>query len=379
MKKIITHTIFLSLFFTTASYGQHISPAMQFTAPVEATDSNSLSLRYSNLFYFRDYEYTHDIQTGYTVFGTWHSPRLSIQPNKWLLMEAGALLQKEFGDKKLDRALPLFSLQIKQKNFRILFGALESNQSHKLVEPLMSFEKLTQRPIEEGFQVKFSNKRLLADLWLDWEFRQKERDTLPEELTIGMNLSYLLTHPDKPWRISIPVQVLAPHKGGQLDINGAPVETVLNLSGGIAAEWNNPNSARWLQHAKFDIHFLDYNLFHNENAYAYNTGSGFLANAYLRSKSSLAFLATYWKGENFVAPKGGKLYQSISSIPGRDYKEPERQLLFLNLIFEKEIFPGFFADCRYSPYIDLGNSFTEQSFLILLSYRGNFRIGRLKK
>lgn len=378
MKKIIQAT-FVILFCCSASYAQHLSQAMQFANPVEASDSNSISIRYSNLFYLRDYEYTHQIQTGYTLFGTWHYPRVSIQPNSWLKIEAGALLQKEYGDKQLDRAWPVFSLQIRQKNFRILLGALEGNQSHGLVEPHMSFDKVIERPIEEGVQLKYNSKRIKADIWLDWELRQKENADYPEELTGGLTFSYLLSQPEKPWRFSIPLQVIVPHKGGQLDTNSSAVITVLNPSAGVAAEWNNSAREKWLQYAKFDMHFMDYKLFHNDNAYAYNKGSGFLANAYLRSKWNFSFLASYWKGENFVAPKGGKLYQSISSIPGRDHKEPERQLLFLNFIYEKELFPGFFADCRFSPYVDLGNSFLENSFLVLLSYRGNFRIGKLKK
>src|SRR6185436_21107787 len=104
MIKKICYIFLLTSFSLSNVMAQHISDAMQFIKPVEEKDSNRLSLSYSNLFYFRDYEYFNNIQTGYTLFGTWHDPRISYQPNKWLRLEAGVLLQKEFGDKKLDKA-----------------------------------------------------------------------------------------------------------------------------------------------------------------------------------------------------------------------------------------------------------------------------------
>ena len=117
---------FLYIFLIASVYGinvmaQHISEAMQFVKPVKERDSTRLSLSYSNLFYFRDYEYFNNIQTGYTLFGTWHDPRISYQPSKWLRLEAGVLLQKEFGDKKLDKAWPIFSLHLQKKDIRLLF------------------------------------------------------------------------------------------------------------------------------------------------------------------------------------------------------------------------------------------------------------------
>ena len=379
MKKLNPFLLILFLHFYTSVSSQHISGAMQFAVPVEAKDSNSISLAYSNLFYFRDYEYFNSIQTGYTLFGTWHYPRLVVQPNKWLRLEAGALLQKDFGDKQLSRAWPVFSVQLQQKNFRIILGALEGNQSHQLTEPLMSFDKVIERPIEEGMQLKFNSKRITTDLWLDWELRQKENSSSPEELTGGLALNFSLTRPGKPLQVKIPIAFIMPHKGGQLDTNSSVVTTAFNKSTGISAEWKNPDEQKWLKEIKTDAHYTGYTLFQDLNVYPYSKGSGFLLNFLLKSKWDISFLSTYWKGSKYIAPRGGKLYQSISSIPGRNYNEPERQLLFLNMIYDKEVYPGFFIDARYSPYFDLRNHTMEHAFLILFSYRNIFRLGTLKK
>jgi hypothetical protein len=368
------------LLVTTIANSQYISGAMRFDKSIELNDSNRIFLSYSNLFYFRDYEYFNPIQKGYTLFGTWHYPRITVQPNKWLKLEAGVLLQKDFGDLKFDRAMPLFSLQVQQKNVRLLFGALESNQSHGLIEPLMSYDQVIERPVEEGLQLKLNSKKITADIWLDWELRQKENANHPEELTGGLSFSYLLTKPGIPWKLSIPLQVISPHKGGELDTNHSIVTTVLNSAIGLKAEWVKHGSSNWFNQVSLDAFYTHYYHDHKNTLYPFEKGHGFLANLFLRSKWNVSLLTSYWKGFQYIAPKGGKLFQSVSSIKGREhYFEKERRLLFLSLMYENQLLPGLFIDLRYHPYYDLSNNFTEHAFLILFSYRDLFNLGKLKK
>ncbi|HPG12119.1 MAG TPA: hypothetical protein PLU37_11350 [Chitinophagaceae bacterium] len=364
---------------STQSDAQHISPAMDLTSPIQQKDSNSISFSYNNLFYFRDYEYFNPIQEGYTLFGTWHYPRFALQPNKWLRFEAGALLQKEFGAKKLDKVLPVFSMQFRHKNLRFLFGALEGNQAHRLPEPIMNYDMIIERPIEEGFQVKYNTDKLKADLWLDWELRQKKTADYPEELTGGVSVSYLISKPSKPLHVSIPLQLITPHKGGQLDTNHSAVYTVINTSAGLVSEWDNPNHSEWTKKVRVGLHFLGYNLSQKKHIYPFNKGNGFLSNLYIHTKWNFSFLASYWKGNQFIAPKGAPIYQSISYAGNSSYTEPKRELLFLNLIFEKEILKGLFTDMRYSPYLDLHNKLFEHSFLIYFSYRKKIFLGKIRK
>ena len=367
---------FSSSFFS--ANGQHISGAMKFSNPIEAKDSNTIQLSYSNLFYFSDYEFFHQIQTGYTLFGSWQYPRISIIPNKWLKLEAGVLAQKDFGDNDFSKILPTFSLQLQHKDLRFLFGAIEGNQAHQLIEPLMNYDRVIERPIEEGFQFKINEPQLQTDIWLDWEFRQKINADQPEELTGGFSFSYTLTKPAKPWQIKIPLQIIISHKGGQLDTNHSVVSTTIDHAKGLWIEWNNPGKHHWLQQIRTDGYHIGYTHSQDGKLFPYNNGNGWLVNFYLQSKWNISLLTSYWKGYHYIAPPGGKLFQSVSSIPGRNYTEPERKLLFLNLLYEKEVFPGFFIDFRYTPYIDMKEHFMEHAFLLLFSYRKDFRLGSLK-
>lgn len=381
MKKIvfIPACFFFLFFHPSGSNAQYISGAMEFVNPVLEKDSNSISLQYSSLFYLKDYEYFNKIQTGYTLFGSWHFPRLAIQPNRWLKMEAGVLLQKDFGDTKLSNVLPVFSLQINSRHLRFLFGALEGSQAHHLIEPLMSYDKVIERPVETGGQVILNSKKVSADLWIDWELRQAVNASHPEELTAGLNCSYMLTEPGKSWKVRIPLQFILPHKGGQLDTNNSPVVTLFNMAGGAEAEYKAPDQKKILQEIRAGVFGVRHRTAQRQNTYTFTKGAGLMFNLFLRSRWNLALLGSYWNGNKYIAPKGAKIHQSVSSIPGRNYTEEYRELLFLNLIYEKEVFPGFFIDSRYSPLFNLRKGTYEHAWQMLISYRNNFRLGRLKK
>ncbi|MBL0337601.1 MAG: hypothetical protein IPP73_20455 [Chitinophagaceae bacterium] len=381
MKKYCVAIALIFIAISAPVRAQHISGAMQFSNPVEPKDSNQFGISYSTLTYFRDYEYfKNEVQTGYTEFGSWHYPRLVIQPAKGLKLEAGALIKKDFGEKISQPARAMFSLQFRQKNWTIILGALESSLSHGLVEPLMGYDKAIDRPIEEGFQLKFNNAHIESDLWLDWSVRQYYNSDFPEELSGGLNFRWRLTKPGNAWQVKIPLQFVTPHKGGELDTNHAIVSTVFNSAMGLTAEYQNPNKNAFLKSFKAETFFTGYYHAHESNLYPKDKGSGLLANVMFRSKYDISFLATLWNGKNYIAPLGAPIYQSISYISGNgSYFEPTRKLLMLNLMYDKEIFPHFYVDARVSPFIDLKKGYLEHSFLIFFSYKNNFMLGKLKK
>jgi hypothetical protein len=163
-----------------------------------------------------------------------------------------------------------------------------------------------------------------------------------------------------------------------LDTNSSVVSTTIDHAKGIWLEWNNPDKKNWLQQLRSDGYHIGYYHSQDSKLYPFEKGNGVLINFFARSKWDLSFLASYWNGNKYIAPHGGKLFQSISSIPDRPgYTEPKRKLLFLNLMYEKELVQDLFIDLRYSPYFDLHNHYFEHSFLVLVSYRHNFRLGTI--
>jgi len=382
MKKYCVAIALIFIAISAPVRAQHISGAMQFSNPVAEADSNTFSVAYSTMNFFRDYEYfKNKIQTGETFFGGWHYPRLVVQPSKNLKLEGGVLIQQLFGEKVTQKPELHFSIQYQLKNLRLIFGTLESNLTHGYLEPLMGIDRSIQRPLEEGFQLKYNSKRIESDLWLDWMVRQTENSDYPEELTGGFTFKWRLTEPGKPWQVKLPVQLIAPHKGGQLDTNHTTVSTIVNEAIGLSSAWTNPNKKAFSKEFKAEAYFLGYTHFNANTELPYENGHGVMVSAMLRSKYDISLQATYWNGTKYISGWGAPLYQSVSHISGvpANYAERSRQLLMLNLMFDKEILPHFYIDARLSPYIDLKQGFLEQSYLIFMSYKNTFRIARIKK
>ena len=380
MKRKVLYLFLLFLGNFNWSNAQYISKAMLFERPVEQSDSNSLSISYQNLFYLRDFEYYNNIQTGWTSFGTWHDARFTVQPHKWVRFQAGVLFQKEFGDLELNRMIPFLSFQYQRKDSRLLFGILEGHQNHRLIEPLMQYDQVYIHPHEEGIQYKVSKKRYWLDLWLDWERRQLINDSNPEKLTGGLSSIVNLSDPQKIVHFKWINQLLVAHKGGQLNTLPIPVTTTMNFAQGLWAEVNHPDPTNWLRQFRTDAYYVGYSLREAENNHLFDKGHGFLLNAAVQTKWDVFLVASYWNGHHFISSKGGQLYQSISSITNQmAYSEPNRELFFINLGYEKELFPGFLMNVRVSPYRDFNNALNEVSAYLLFSYRGNFRLSRFKK
>ncbi len=360
--------------------GQYISRAMLFERPVLPADSNSISFTYQNLFYLRDFEYYNNIQTGWTAFGTWHDARLTLQPHQQIKFQVGVLAQKEFGDLDLNRTIPFFSFEYRKNNSRLLFGMLEGHQNHQLIEPMMHYDQVYEHPHEEGIQYKVNKKNMWLDVWLDWERRQLINDINPEKLTAGLSSKLNIGSKPTNWKLVAPTQIIVAHKGGQLNTLPVPVTTTVNYAQGLWFEWNNNNSSHWLQQIRTDAYYVGHGILEAEKLQPYSKGHGILWNAFIQSKWNVFLSASYWNGHHFISAKGGQLYESVSTIFYQpNYTEPNRELFLVNLGYDKELLPQMFMNVRISPYRDFNNGINEISAYLMFSYRGNFKLGKLKK
>jgi hypothetical protein len=84
---------------------------------------------------------------------------------------------------------------------------------------------------------------------------------------------------------------------------------------------------------------------------------------------------SYWNAMNYLAPRGGDLFQSMSSIYAQNkVTQKNRQLLFMRLGYQKQIFENFNVDVRFEPYVDLVNHFLEYSYSIYITYKKDFHL-----
>ena len=88
----------------------------------------------------KDNEYFGPIADGYTLFGTQINPQLGYKISRYLSLEAGVFLMKDFGNKNFTTIAPTYSLRYCKNNFKMIFGNLNGSINHNLIEPLYNFE-----------------------------------------------------------------------------------------------------------------------------------------------------------------------------------------------------------------------------------------------
>src|SRR5690606_37428096 len=113
-------------------------------------ERNNMYLEFDMLGFVKNNEYFNDIVDGYTLFGYQFSPRIVFYPEDNVRIDAGVFLRKDFGREEYYSFVPTFSIKIKQNNWKIIFGNLEGNLNHQLIEPLYDFERALDDPLETG-------------------------------------------------------------------------------------------------------------------------------------------------------------------------------------------------------------------------------------
>lgn len=381
MKKIYYVAVFTGILFSKSIKAQIHSKTIEFwNHEFKKTDTSGLYFTYNSLYFLKNNEYFNHIANGYTLFGSLQMPQFTYFANKNLQLKAGLLLRKDFGNDKLTILQPTFTLKYHKKDLSLIMGTLEGSVSHGLIEPLYNYERVILEPIENGIQGKLNKEKIKVDTWIDWARQQYTFSTYPEVLEAGTNVLYNFSKKSSSFQIKFPFQAMIYHEGGQLDTNYSRVIDYFDIASGVVAEWNNPDKNNFLQQIKSEDYLLYYSNGKNQVHDIFANGHGTFLNLSLKSKYNVSLLFSYWKGYHYIAPKGGYLYQSISQEGLLPFTvEPERKLLFFNLLYDKEVLPDFFFDVRFQPYYDLMHSKLEYAYGVFASYRKDFKLWPTKK
>src|SRR5579872_598867 len=98
MKKNLAIFFTMLLLCVNALYAQEDNNMLRYKTPMNPADTQRLMFSFSNLDFVRNYEYFNPIEAGYTLFGYALNPRLAYMPNKYLRLEAGIYVRKDFGN-----------------------------------------------------------------------------------------------------------------------------------------------------------------------------------------------------------------------------------------------------------------------------------------
>ncbi|MBE0676191.1 MAG: hypothetical protein IH591_16160 [Bacteroidales bacterium] len=308
------------------------------------TDVNNqpgqLSFTFGSLSFFRNNEFRNPITKGYTLTGSHLRPLLSWAPVEGLEIKGGLSLSIWSGYDGSPIIKPVFSTSLNLfDEVRITIGSLDGPDKHNMFDPHFDSEKLYSDFQEEGFQFLVGKEHFFSDTWVNWEMFTFWGDRHREELTFGESLRFFAGEPGAKLRFEFPVQVLARHWGGDISIYTEPVETHLNLAGGVRMiVGSDPGSGNGtgIEATAFtyikgrdmsDIEFNDsYGLwFRGDHTFG-----------------DIFVTAGIWVSNNFHSPNGNRMFSSISNyLDG--VTVPRRTLLTGSINYTKSHKTGFFS------------------------------------
>ncbi len=307
-----------------------------------------VQFHFNSFNYVKNNEYFNNIADGYTLFGYYLNPKITYKAHEKVQIEAGVFVRKEFGTSGLKEVEPTFTVQVKQNDWRFLFGNIEGSASHRMIEPLAGFERLLSRPLEHGVQAKYQHKEAFFDAWIDWQ-----RSTLPGQT----NQEYIWNGASfyaKPLIIKgLKFQALAQtsvyHRGGQNIQSLQAVRTLINPAIGLRVQKDLGEN----QTIVFDNYYVGY--FESPKQ-----GTAYYMNTYWKNPKYQVGLS-YWVGHYFSSPMGGDLFQTISRKFDTDYYEEYRNLLIMRLVRDWSVAKGITISLRVEPHFDFQNLIFEHS------------------
>lgn len=358
--------------FAQSSFAQLDNTVFEDRMKIDEADSGKLFLGLNFLGFGKNNEYFNTIIEGYTLLGYQFNPYASYHISKHIRLDGGVYLQKDFGNADFSTVAPTLSLKIQQGHFAFIFGNLESSLNHRLIEPLYDFERVLNNRLETGVQMQIMKDDLFLDLWVDWQNMIYNRDPNQERFVSGLSVNKRVINSGV--KVYVPLQLMAGHRGGQINIGSPPLETLMNSAVGLEVV---RETSGLIKSWRANGYYTYYKNLSTNNERPYKDGAGMYYNANVSTKFGLDVMATYWQGHEFQAIQGGKVYPSVSVYNPLVQRET-MQLLILRFLYNRKLMDGFYATFRVEPYYDFGFESFQYAYGIYFQFRDRFFLTRRK-
>ncbi|HYH57281.1 MAG TPA: hypothetical protein VD772_11755, partial [Anseongella sp.] len=345
------------------AYAQLDNSALEQRFPPDTTSSQTLSLDLFSFNYFRNYEYFNRFADGITYYGLQLRPLLVYKPNPYLSLYGGVFLSKDFGDEDFHLTEPVLGIRYEKNGISFISGAIEPHLSHGYIEPLLDYDNSITAPVEYGTQLKFDRPRHRTDLWISWKNMIYKPSAEQEEILGGLSTSLRLLKKNGQ-SLSLPLQFLGWHRGGQVDTTSLPVITNLNIAAGFEYAWEREGAVKKILTRNYVAGFS------SSGGNPYKSGKAVYLNAGIETRW-LDAMVSYWQANKFAAPAGAPVFQSVSSnidYPG--FKQDDRRLLFLRLKKDFTLAEELFVSARLEPFWDFDGRYADHSMSLFLVYKG---------
>lgn len=300
------------------------------TARLDSAATRTLALDIDATLFFRNDEFASPLQTGYTLPGFRICPAVSYTPVPQVRIEAGLYALKFWGT---DRYPNLAYLDLPQwtggntaRGFHLLphlraamstkwgltavLGTLYGGASHHLPEPLYASElNLTADP-EAGVQLLYENKRLHADMWLNWESFIYRGSRHQEAFMFGLSSRVRYTRPTSAIDLYSPVALLIQHRGGEIDDTETGIQTLLNAQIGVGI--SHRMHRRWFGGIGVEASLLAYRQLAGE-LWPHRDGTAWYVDARATLISGLTVDASWMRSDRFISLMEYPLYGTLST------------------------------------------------------------------
>ncbi len=336
-----------------------------------------LAIEIDNITFFKNNEYDGHIMKGYTLPGFWINGKATYQPLENIKLEAGAHTLYYYGTKRYPayayrdiaewnpdsyqsgvRLLPFFRAHIAlSTHFDLILGNIYGGANHRLIEPLYNPElNLTADP-ETGVQLLYQSSVFEADVWVNWESFIFKNDTHQEAFTFGLSSRIKYNNPQSKVHLYTPVQLLAQHRGGEIDtIQTSSVHTLMNAAVGVGVEWNPGH--RIVKKVTAELNAMGY---YQQAGTLWPVDDGKAWHASVAADlSNFRIKAGYWKGDNFISLFGIPYYGAVSTVEEtRVYANPST--LYAGLEYSYTIAKGYALGVDVDFYKPKATDFSHQT------------------
>ena len=321
--------------------------------------------------FLRDAEFSAPQTPGYTAVGFFAEPTVQRSIGTFGHATFGLHLASAAGYQGLHTWQPLVRIECTpNQNLRLVMGTLYGNLSHGLYEPMLDRERYIYAHQEEGVQLLayIKSLRWCTDTWLHWENLLEPWQMDQERFTLATSnvitpIAYSSQDSSFRFQASIPFSFLGSHRGGQFSALDTCIESLFTESLGLTLMFDcGSHSSPKLgevpagrRSVSISAPFFFYQDISPVKCQAYDNGYGFwpqMTVDYRTAGFHLLGGAGYWLGHQYIAPRGGYLFQSVS-WDDPDFRQPDRRMATARIALEYAFADDFRLGADAEAYYDV--------------------------
>jgi len=372
MKTNFHKLLFLYCFFIHFLFGslsQNENQAFLAQKRIDTLDNGNFKFGIENINFLKNNEYTNSFVAGYTLIGYKINSYVSLQRSSKTRIAAGVSLLKFSGIDNYSQLLPFFRIQHKLGNsIDIVFGNIFGTLNHQIIEPLFDYEKHFSAKNEQGLQFLFNFETIKSDVWIDWQQFIFQNSPIQERFVVGNSNFIALLKNYNNLNISLPIQFLVFHRGGQIDTIAANVQSLANATIGLRLDYSINNTT---------VSFENYAMFFSDISpnpeLIYKKGAGFYSALKFQHKNIITKTA-YFATRNFINFCGDPFYSPLS-VRDSVFTQKLRKILTLNCKYQNISYKDVNFCAETQLFYDFINSKLDYYFACYLIFNYQTTIG----